>query len=69
MFESILMIFFFISAMAQPFTVMFSSDNFEGQYGKNGVKNYIHLYVKFITNKYNCCFRTSNKICNGLSWR
>ena len=29
---------FFISATAQPFTVMFSSDNFEGQHGKNQPK-------------------------------
>ena len=28
----------FISATAQPFTVMFSSDNFEGQHGKNQLK-------------------------------
>ena len=35
--------FFFISATAQPFTVMFSSDNFEGQHGKNQLKKYFKI--------------------------
>ena len=34
---------FFISATAQPFTVMFSSDNFEGQHGKNQLKKYFEI--------------------------
>ena len=33
---------FLISAQAQPFTVRFSSDNFEGLYGKNQIKFFIY---------------------------
>ena len=43
MFGEILYIFF-ISATAQPFTVMFSSDNFEGQHGKNQLNFFLKLH-------------------------
>ena len=38
----------FISATAQPFTVMFSSDNFEGQHGKNQLNFFFLNYTRFL---------------------
>ena len=55
---------FFISATAQPFTVMFSSDNFEGQHGKNQLKK---LFLITLGSWIGNPLRTLFKICTKLA--